>query len=260
MTVQTFPSTIQNKIARISAFLYGLVCYAISCVTLLYTAGFVGNFVVPRSLDSAPVISWGNALLVDAALIGIFGIQHSVMARPGFKNWWTQFVPKPVERSTYLLFTSLCLGALFYFWQPIGGTLWNVTNTTGVAILYALCASGWLLLLASTFWINHFDLFGLRQVWLYLRGKEYTQLKFAIPGVYNYVRHPIYVGLLLAFWLTPTMTVTHLVFAVLTTVYILIGIQFEERDLVDMLGKDYVDYRHQVPMLVPFTHRRQREQ
>jgi methanethiol S-methyltransferase len=259
MTVQTFSTTAQNKIARILAFLYGLVCYAISVVILLYAAGFVGNFFVPRSIDSAPVISWGNALLVDAALIGIFGIQHSVMARPGFKNWWTQFVPKPIERSTYLLFSSLCLGLLFYLWQPIGGTIWNVTNTTGAAILYALCASGWLLLLASTFWINHFDLFGLRQVWLCLRGKEYTQLKFAIPGVYNYVRHPIYVGWLLAFWATPTMTVTHLVFAVITTVYILIAIQFEERDLVDIHGKAYVDYRRRVPMLVPFT-RRQHEQ
>ncbi len=260
MTVQPFPPTIQNKIARISAFLYGLVCYAISFVTLLYAAGFVGNFLVPRSIDSAPVIFWGNALLVDAVLIGIFGIQHSVMARPGFKNWWTQFVPKPVERSTYVLFSSLCLSALFYLWQPIGGTIWNITNTTGSAILYALCAFGWLLLLASTFWINHFDLFGLRQVWLYLRGKEYTQLKFAIPGGYKYVRHPLYVGWLLAFWSTPTMTVTHLVFAAITTVYILIAIQFEERDLVDVHGKAYVDYRRQVPMLVPFTHHRQREQ
>lgn len=260
MTVQTFSDTPQNKVARVSAFLYGVICYAIACLTLLYTAGFVGNFAVPRSLDSAPLISWGNALLVDAALLGIFSIQHSVMARQGFKNWWTQFVPKPVERSTYVLFSSVCLGVLFYFWQPVGGTIWHVTNTLGVAILYALFAFGWLLLLASTFWINHFDLFGLRQVWLYLRGKAYTQLKFTIPGGYRYVRHPLYVGWLLAFWATPTMTVTHLVFAVLTTAYILVAIQFEERDLINIHGKDYVDYRRQVPMLVPFTHRRQREQ
>ena len=263
MTIETFPFTVKNKVARILALLYGLVCYAISFMTLLYAAGFVENVVVPRSIDSAPVIFWGNALLVDVALIGIFGIQHSVMARPGFKNWWTQFVPKPVERSTYVLFSSLCLSALFYFWQPIGGTIWNITNTTGSAILsvilYALCASGWLLVLGSTFWINHFDLFGLRQVWLYMRGKDYTQIKFAIPGGYKYVRHPLYFGLLLAFWSTPTMTVTHLVFAAITTVYILVGIQLEERDLVDIHGKAYVEYRHQVPMLVPFT-RRQREQ
>jgi methanethiol S-methyltransferase len=259
MTVQTFLSTTQNKIAQISAFLYGLVCYAISFVTLLYTAGFVGNFVVPRSIDSAPIISWSNALLVDAALIGIFGVQHSVMARQGFKNWWTQFVPKHVERSTYILFSSLCLITLFYFWQPIGGSIWTVTDPMGVVALYTLFAFGWLLVLVSTFLINHFDLFGLRQVWLYLRGKEYTQLKFKLPGVYNYVRHPLYVGLLFAFWSTPTMTVTHLVFAAIATVYILIGIQFEERDLVNMHGKDYVDYRRQVPMLVPFTHHRWRE-
>jgi methanethiol S-methyltransferase len=260
MVVQTLTAERQNKTARLAAFLYGLVCYVMSVVTLLYLCGFVGDFGVPRSIDSTPAISWHNALLVDAALLGIFSFQHSVMARPSFKNWWTQFVPKPVERSTYLLFTNLCLGALFYFWQPLGGTLWHVTNTTGVAILYALFGSGWLLLLAATFYINHFDLFGLRQVWLYLRGKEYTPLNFATPGVYRYVRHPIYVGLLLGFWFTPTMTATHLVFAMITTAYILVAIQFEERDLVDILGKSYADYRRQVPMLVPFTRRRQGEQ
>lgn len=259
MTVQTLSFTRKDKIARLAAFLYGLVCYAIFFVTFLYACGFVGNFVVPRSIDAAPVMSWSNALLIDAALLGIFGIQHSVMARQGFKNWWTQFVPKPIERSTYVLFSSLCLIALFYLWQPIGGTIWNVTNPTGIAILYALFAFGWLLVLVSTFLINHFDLFGLRQVWLNLRGKKYTQLMFATPGPYQHVRHPLYVGWLFAFWSTPTMTVTHLVFAVITTAYILVAIQFEERDLVDIHGKAYLDYRRQVPMLVPFTHRRQRE-
>jgi len=178
------------------------------------------------------------------------------MARQGFKNWWTQFVSKPIERSTYVLFSSLCLIALFYLWQPIGGTIWNITNPTGVAILYALFASGWLLVLVTTFLLNHFDLFGLRQVWLYLRGKAYTQLTFATPGPYKYVRHPLYVGWLLAFWATPTMTMTHMVFALITTAYILIAIQFEERDLVDIHGKVYADYRRQVPMLLPFTRRR----
>jgi methanethiol S-methyltransferase len=256
MSGETFSLVRHNKTARLAAFLYGLVCYAISFVTLLYAAGFVGNLVVSRSIDSAPSMSWYNALLIDTVLIGIFSIQHSVMARQGFKNWWTQFVPQPVERSTYILFSSLCLGAMFYFWQPIGGNIWHVTNTTGIAILYTLFAIGWLLVLGSTLLINHFDLFGLRQVWLYLRGREYTQLKFAIPGLYKYVRHPLYVGLLLAFWFTPTMTVTHLVFALITTAYILVGIQFEERDLVDIHGEAYADYRRQVPMLVPFTHRR----
>jgi methanethiol S-methyltransferase len=179
------------------------------------------------------------------------------MARQGFKNWWTQFVPKPVERSTYVLCSSLCLDAMFYFWQPIGGTIWQVANPTGIAISYISCAAGWLLVLVSTFLIHHFDLFGLRQVWLYLRGKEYTKLNFVTPSLYKYVRHPLYVGLLLAFWSTPKMTVTHLVFALITTVYILIGIHFEERDLVDTLGEAYTHYRHRVPMLLPFTHRRQ---
>lgn len=153
------------------------------------------------------------------------------------------------------LFSSLCLIALFYFWQPIGGSIWNVTNPTGVAILYTLFGSGWLLVLVTTFLINHFDLFGLRQVWLYLRGREYTHLTFATPGPYKYVRHPLYVGWLLAFWSTPTMTVTHLVFALITTAYILVAIQFEESDLVDIHGQAYADYRCQVPMLVPFTQR-----
>lgn len=255
MTVQTL-STTPPKIARITAFVYGLVCYTIFFATFLYAFGFVGNFIVPHPIDSEPVISWFNALLTDVALLGIFGIQHSVMARKSFKNWWTQFIPKPIERSTYVLFSSLCLIALFYFWQPIGGYIWNVTNPTGVAILYTLFASGWLLVLATTFLINHFDLFGLRQVWLYLRGKPYTPLKFVTPGPYKYVRHPLYVGWLLGFWSTPTMTVTHLVFALITTVYILVAIQFEERDLVDIHGKAYADYRRQVPMLIPFVQRR----
>jgi protein-S-isoprenylcysteine O-methyltransferase Ste14 len=257
MTVQTFSSTLPNKIGRIAAFLYGAICYAIFFVTFLYACGFVGNFLVPHSIDSAPVISLGNALLINATLLGIFGIQHSVMARQGFKSWWTQFVPKPVERSTYVLFSSLCLIALFYLWQPMGGNIWQVTNSMGVVILYALFASGWLLVLVTTFLINHFDLFGLRQVWLYLRGKEYTQLKFGTPSLYKYVRHPLYVGWLLAFWLTPTMTVAHFVFALITTAYILVAIQFEESDLVDLHGETYADYRRRVPMLVPFTRRHQ---
>lgn len=259
MTGKALPFTRKDTIVKLAAFLYGLVCYAIFFGTFLYACGFVGNFVVPRSIDSVPVTSWNNALLIDIALLGVFGIQHSVMARQGFKTWWTQFVPKPIERSTYVLFSSLCLIALFYFWQPIGGSIWNVTNPTAVAALYALFAFGWLLVLATTFLINHFDLFGLRQVWLYLRGQEYTQLKFTTPGPYQYVRHPLYVGWLLGFWSTPTMTVTHLVFAVITTVYILVAIQFEEHDLVDIHGKAYIDYRRQVPMLIPFTHRRQRQ-
>ena len=248
-----------SKIARVSAFIYGLICYAIFFATFLYTCGFVGNFIVPHSIDSAPIVPWSNALLVDATLIGTFGIQHSVMARQGFKAWWTQFVPKPIERSTYVLFSSLCLIALFYFWQPIGGAIWKVNSPQAAAVLYGLFASGWLLMLATTFLINHFDLFGLRQVWLYLRLKNYTQLTFTTPGPYQYVRHPLYVGWLLGVWATPIMTVTHLVFALITTAYILIGIQLEERDLIEVYGKAYADYRRQVPMIVPFLHRRSKE-
>ena len=260
MAVQALPSTRKDKTMRFLAFLYGLVCYAISFVTLLYTVGFVGNFAVPRSIDSIPVIAWHQALLVDGVLLGIFSIQHSVMARQGFKSWWTRFIPRPIERSTYILCTSLCLIALFYFWQPIGGSIWTITSPSGVAILYILFGLGWLLVLGTTFLINHFDLFGLRQVWLYLRGKEYVQLKFATPSLYQVVRHPLYVGLLLAFWSTPTMTVTHLVFALITTAYILVGIQLEERDLMNMHGSAYADYRRQVPMLIPLAGRHPRKQ
>ena len=256
MIFQTFALTRSSKITRLAAFVYGLICYATFLVTILYTCGFVGNFVVPRSIDSMPTMPWYNAILIDTVLLGIFSIQHSVMARQGFKQWWTQFVATPIERSTYVLFSSLCLIALFYFWQPIGGNIWTVTNSTAVAILYTLFAAGWVIVLATTFLLNHFDLFGLRQVWLYLKGKEYTQLQFATPSFYKYVRHPLYVGLLLAFWSTPTMTATHLVFALMMTAYILIGIQLEERDLVDLYGQTYADYRRRVPMLIPFTHRR----
>ena len=248
-------SSERNMPGRIMAFVYGLLCYAISFVILLYACGFVGNFVVPRSIDSAPIVPLGNALLINTALLGLFGLQHSGMARQEFKQKWTQLVPKAVERSTYILFSSLCLGTLFYFWQPMGGQIWQVTNSTGVALLYSICAAGWLIVLGSTFLINHFDLFGLRQVWLYLRGQDYTDLKFGTPGLYKVVRHPLYVGLILAFWATPIMTVAHLVFAIVTTVYILMAIQLEERDLVNMHGETYQNYRRRVPMIIPFLRR-----
>lgn len=242
--------------ARITAFIYGVVCYAIFLVTFLYAIGFVGNFAVPRSIDSTPVMSLKNAILVDVVLLGIFGFQHNIMARQGFKTWWTRIIPQPIERSTYVLCSSLCLIALFYLWQPIGITIWNVEHSLARAILFAVFAVGWLLVLATTFLINHFDLFGLRQVYLYLCGKEYTYLKFVTPGPYKYVRHPLYVGWLLAFWSTPTMTAAHLVFAVITTAYILIAIQLEERDLVNIHGKAYAEYRHAVPMLIPLSGRK----
>ena len=236
---------------RIAAFTYGVVCYAIFFGTFLYAIGFVGDLFVPKSIDSAPESPLGQALLINTLLLGLFAVQHSVMARPAFKRWWTRFVPKPVERSTYVLFSSLALMALFAFWQPIGGVIWDVQDPVGQAVLYGLFAFGWGLVLVATFLINHFDLFGLRQVWLYLRGKEYRPLNFGTPALYKIVRHPLYVGWFFAFWATPTMTVAHLFFALLTTAYILIAIRFEERDLVTEHGARYSEYRRQVPMLIP---------
>jgi protein-S-isoprenylcysteine O-methyltransferase Ste14 len=241
---------------RFSILLYGVVSYAIFFATFLYAVGFIGNFGVPRTLDGAPTSSFATALLIDLGLLGLFAIQHSVMARPIFKRWFTKTIPESAERSTYVLLSSVALIALFAWWQPLGGVVWHVTDATLRGVLWASFAFGWLLLLASTFHINHFDLFGLRQVWLQLRGRPYTHLAFTTPGLYRLVRHPLYVGWLFTFWATPTMTVSHLVFAIATTAYILIAIRFEERDLVAHFGKTYADYREQVPMLVPFTRKR----
>ena len=192
-----------------------------------------------------------SAALINTLLIALFGVQHTVMARPTFKKWWTRFVPEPIERSTYVLFTNAALILLFWQWQPMGGIVWDVANPLGRAVLYGLFAFGWLTVLVTTFLINHFDLFGLRQVWLYLRGKRYTNLGFKMPGPYRIVRHPLYVGWLTAFWATPTMTAAHLLFAVGMTIYILVAIQFEERNLVEYFGQQYEDYRRRVPMFVP---------
>ena len=236
---------------RISVFLYGFVCYAIFFGTFLYAVGFIGNLFVPKSIDSAPQQPLLQALLINVLLLGIFAVQHSLMARPFFKQAWTTIVPKPAERSTYVLFSSLALILMFWQWQPMGGVIWNIQDPVGRGVLFSLFAFGWLLVLASTFLINHFDLFGLRQVTLYLMGKEYTRLPFKTPGLYKFVRHPLYVGWFFAFWATPTMTAAHLVFALATTAYILIAIQWEERDLVDEHGSVYENYRRNVPMLIP---------
>ena len=235
---------------RTSVFVYGVVSYAIFFGSFLYAIGFVGDVWVPKSIDSVPTTPLWVALLVNSLLLGAFAVQHSVMARPGFKRWITGFIPKAAERSTYTLASSLLLIALFTFWEPIGGVVWSVEDPIGKAVLYSLFGFGWGLVLVATFLINHFDLFGLRQVWLYLVGKEYTLLKFGTPGLYKWVRHPLYVGWFFAFWATPTMTVAHLVFALLTTGYILIAIQLEERDLLDV-HPEYAGYRKRVPMLIP---------
>jgi len=236
---------------RIAFFTYGVVCYALFFGTFLYGIGFLGNLVVPKSIDSGPVFPLAEALPVNAALLALFAVQHSVMARRGFKKWWTKFVPKPIERSTYVLFSSLCLDLLFWQWRAMGGTIWSVQNPVGEAALLGVFGFGVTLVLVSTFLINHFDLFGLRQVWLYLRGKEYTPLRFRIPTLYKIVRHPMYVGWMCFFWGAPTMTAARLAFASACTLYILIAIPIEERDLVAEHGKLYADYRRRVPALIP---------
>jgi len=240
---------------RIAFFIYGSISYLIFFGTFLYAIGFIGNFGVPRTLDGAPTKPLLVAFLINTGLLTLFAVQHSVMARKWFKEWWTRIVPTPLERSTYVLFSSLALILLFWLWQPLGGVVWSIEDPLGQIVLRVLFGFGFALVLVSTFLINHFDLFGLRQVWLYLLGRPYTTLHFGTPGPYKLVRHPLYVGWLFAFWSTPTMTVAHLLFSVATTAYILLAIQFEERDLVREHGESYEAYRRSVPMLVPFTRR-----
>jgi len=236
---------------RITIFAYGTVSYLIFFATFLYAVGFIGNIFVPKSMDSGPLRPFWEALILNSGLLTVFALQHSIMARQWFKKAWTRIVPEEAERSTYTLFSSLALILLFALWQPMGGVIWHLENQAARCLMYSLCTFGFLLVLVSTFLINHFDLFGLRQVWLCLLGKPYTKLPFTKPWIYKRLRHPLYLGWLFAFWATPTMTAAHLLFAVATTAYIFLAIQFEERDLVRAHGLAYVQYREEVPMIVP---------
>ncbi|MGV0811457.1 methanethiol S-methyltransferase [Mycolicibacterium boenickei] len=239
---------------RLLAIGYGAASYLIFLVAFLYAIGFVGNFVVPRTVDAGISAPIAEAVLVNLLLLSVFGIQHSVMARPWFKQRWTRIVPQVIERSTYVLLSSLALLLLYWQWRTMPAVVWNVESTAGRAILWAFFWLGWATVLASTFMINHFDLFGLRQVWLNWRGQSYDELGFRTVMLYRVIRHPIMLGFIVAFWAIPTMTVGHLLFSVVTTVYILVAIQLEERDLVETMGEDYRAYRHRVSMLVPWPH------
>lgn len=229
---------------------YGILAYTLFFGVFNYTIMFIGNIMVTPSLDSIGDGGVGRALLIDIALLTLFALQHSIMARPAFKRVWTKIIPKPIERSTYVLASTLLLGCIVYFWQPLGGVIWQVTDPVAVGILYGLFAVGWGILFLASFQINHFDLFGLRQVWLYFRGKPYTQLAFKTPWLYRHMRHPLYVGLMIGLWAAPTMTVAHLVFALLCTAYIFVGTRLEEKDLEKALP-EYTQYKKEVPMFMP---------
>ena len=241
-----------SAVGRFLAFFYGFASYAIFFVTFLYAIGFVSGLMVPKTIDTGTVVPMPGAIVIDVLLMSVFAIQHSVMARQQFKRWWTQFVPKPVERSTYVLFASLALVLLFWQWRPIPAVVWEITNPSIAMAILGLSLIGWLIVLTGTFLINHFELFGLHQVANNLTGRPMPAQRFRTPLFYKFVRHPIYLGFIIAFWAAATMTIGHLLFAAVTTAYIFFGIFLEERDLVDLFGDDYRRYKDRVSMVLPW--------
>lgn len=237
---------------RALVFVYGVVSYVFFLGVFLYAIGFVGNILVPKSIDSAVTEPLGRALLINALLLGLFAVQHTIMARPAFKVKLTKFIPAAAERSTFVLMTNLIFVLLFWQWRPVGGVLWQVENSLAVALLDGLFWLGWGIVLVSTFLIDHFELFGLKQVTRYLQKKSWEPPRFQVHSLYRVVRHPIMLGFVIAFWATPTMSMARLFFAGLSTAYILVGLTFEERDLVRYHGEKYIQYARQVPMLIPF--------
>jgi methanethiol S-methyltransferase len=245
--------------SRIVIFVYGIVSYAIALAVFVYGVGFIGGFITPTTLDGTPGVSLGQALLIDVGMLLAFAVQHSGMARPAFKKWWKRIVPEAAERSTYILLSSLAMVALFLYWQPIGGVVWSAPAGLARSSIIGLYLFGWVLLLYTTFLIDHFDLFGLKQVWRRLGERPYRAPVFRTPSLYKLVRHPLYIGWLTIFWAAPTMTVAHLVFAVVTTAYILIAIRWEEHDLESAFGEVYVEYKSRTPMIVPRVWARSKE-
>jgi protein-S-isoprenylcysteine O-methyltransferase Ste14 len=237
---------------KIIAFLYGLIAYVVFFVTFLYAVGFVEGVLVPKAIDDGTVAPAGEALIVNLLLMSVFAIQHSVMARPGFKRWWTAIVPPSVERSTYVLLSSLALILLFWQWRPLPAVVWQIADPSAAMLVLGLSLLGWAIVLTSTFLINHFELFGLHQVTSNLAGRPMPQPRFRTPLLYKLVRHPLYLGFIIAFWAAPTMTVGHLLFAAVTTSYIVVGALLEEQDLIRLFGDEYRSYRRRVSMLIPW--------